>query len=243
MARIPSDIVRTRENPRITANELARFMIAGNVGQKGIIRKAKEIGTAAAIRYSDARNVLRNAFCDTTNERRIISDGLNNFDQRSSDTSLSEWTRNDALRSIDVLNAYANQRNSFVGYDFTRPPADQTHLQIGGVAVSVNCDVLIRGLVKGRDLRGAGLLRLAKPEEEESESAKAKRKEIGQYAATLVYMHAAQNLLDADTLNHELCWSIDIQASERHVAPRNYRTRAANMEVACEFISAMWDRV
>ena len=218
-------------------------MIAGNVGQKGIIRKAKEIGNAAAIRYSDARNVLRNAFCDITNERRIISNGINNFDQRSTDAALTEWVRNDALRSIDVLTAYTTQRNAFVGYDFSRPPTDQPHLQIGGVAVSVNCDILIQGQVKGKDLRGAGLLRLAKPEEEESDGAKARRKEIGQYAATLVFMHAAQNILDPAILSHELCWSIDIQASERHAAPRNYRTRSANMEVACEFIAAMWDRV
>lgn len=217
-------------------------MIAGEMGKKGIIRRSREVSTAVAVRYSDVREVLRAAFCDPVNERRIVANAYNSFEQKSTDGALSDWTRDDASKSMDVLNAFETMRNQFVGFHFSAPPAGQSYLEIGGVSVSVSCDILIQGEVRGEPYRGAALFRLAKPEEEETESAKAKRLDVGAYAATLVHMQASRRE-GMPPVHPSLCWSIDVQAGEVHPAPRNYRTRSGNMETACEFIAAMWDRV
>lgn len=239
----PEVHTRYHAQPRITANELARYMVAGEIGRKGIIRRSREMSTAVAIRYSDARAALRAALCDLVNERRIIGAARDLFEQKSEDGSLSTWSRDDALKSVDVMDSFMNMRNQLVGFEFVEAPQSQPYLQIGGVSVSVNCDILIHRNIKGTASIGSGLFRLTKPEEDETDAAKAKRHDMGAYAATLVYMQVAQNLSRKREPHPDICWSIDVQCGEMHKAPRNYRTRANNLEGACEFIAAMWDRV
>jgi hypothetical protein len=218
-------------------------MVAGEVGRKGIIRRSREMSTAVAIRYSDARSALRAALCDLVNEKRIVGTARDSFEQKSEDSSLSAWSRDDALKSIDVMDSFMNMRNQLVGFDYVEAPHSQPYLQIGGVSVSVNCDILIHRNIKGTEAVGAGLFRLTKPEEDETEAAKAKRHDMGAYAATLVHMQVGQNLSGNRYPHPDICWSIDVQCGETHKAPRNYKTRANNLEGACEFIAAMWDRV
>lgn len=165
------------------------------------------------------------------------------LDQKSADTANSAWTREDALKSIDVLDAYTSMRNQLAGHDFFPAPQRQPYLRMGGVDISVHCDVLTHREVRGTPSIGGALLRLTKPEDEESEAARAKRVDMGSYAATLVYMQVETNLAGNRQPRPDLCWSVDVQHGEIHAAPRNYRTRAANLEAACEVIAAMWDRV
>ena len=218
-------------------------MVAGDVGRKGIVRRSKEVNTSVVVRYSDARTVIRNALCDMANEKRIIAAARALFEQKADDTALSAWARDDAAKSIDVLDSLSFIRNQLVGFDFQPAPQAQPYLIIGGVQVSVNCDTLIHREIKGKPSIGGALFRMTKPDDAETEAAKAKRKEMGAYAATLVFMQLEQNLAGNNQPHHEICWSIDIQNSEVHTAPRNYKTRAANLETACEFIAAMWGRV
>jgi len=85
------------------------------------------------------------------------------------------------------------------------------------------------------------LLRLTQPEEDETDRASDKRKDMGLYAATLVQMQVATNLAGNRAPHHQICWSVDVQHGDVHVAPRNFLTRAKNIENACKFIAAMWD--
>lgn len=218
-------------------------MVAGEVGRKGIIRRSREMSTAVALRYADARGSLRAALCDPVNEKRIIGTARDLFEQKAEDSALSDWAQEDARKSVDVLDAFMRMRNQLAGYDFVEAAQRQPYLLIGGVSVSVSCDILIHRSIKGVASIGAGLFRLTKPEEDETDAAKAKRYEMGAYAATLVYMQLSQNLAGNREPRPDLCWSVDIQGGEIHKAPRNYRTRANNLEGACEFIAAMWERV
>lgn len=227
----------------MSANDLARYMVAGDVGRRGIIRRAREVSTAVVVRYSDVRSGLQSALCDPVNERRIVGATRELLEQKASDPALTAWTREDALKSIDVLDSYVVMRNQLAGHDFVPPPARQALLAVGGVEVSVNCDALTHRDVRGAPSIGGVLFRLTKPEDEESEAARAKRHDMGAYAATLVHMQVESNLAGSRAPRHDLCWSVDVQHGEVHQAPRNFRTRAANLEAACEVIAAMWDRV
>jgi hypothetical protein len=242
MQHSPDLHTRYHAEPRISANELARFMVAGDVGRKGIIRRAREVSTAVAVRYTEARSVLRAALCDLVNEKKIVHAARDAFEQKSEDSSLSTWTREDAAKSVDVMDSFMVMRNQLVGFDCVEAPQSQPYLQIGGVSVSVNCDILIHRDIKGTKAIGGGLFRLTKPEEDETDAAKAKRHDMGAYAATLVYMQVVQNLAADRTPHPDICCSIDVQCGEIHKAPKNYKTRSNNIETACEFIAAMWDK-
>ena len=76
--------------------------------------------------------------------------------------------------------------------------------------------------------------------DEETDAAKAKREQIGSFAATLAYMQI-QNGIAGDRLpHHQVCGSFDIQCEDVHWAPRNYAAKAKDLENECRFIAAMW---
>ena len=142
-----------------------------------------------------------------------------------------------------MLAAFREMRNQLAGYDYVAAPKSQSSLSLAGVAVPVNCDILIHRGAKESPEIGAALFRLTQPDEDETERGAEKRREMGAYAATLVQMHVATNFSGNRRPAYQICWSVDVQNREVHVAPRNFAQRATNMENACQFIGAMWDRL
>jgi hypothetical protein len=239
----PSSYVQYYKEPRISANELARFIVSGDTGRIGIVRRAREKKSAIAVRYSDVRTAIAAAMCDPIKGAAIAANAYESFEQKASDTALSPWSREDAAKSLDVLDAYGLMKNSLAGFDFVPAPSQQPMLKLGGVIVSVSCDVVIHRPIKADECIGAALFRLTKPDEDETEKAKSKRTAMGKLVATLVMMQVSANLSGNRKPHHDLCWSIDMQTGEIHIAPKNSKALIANIENACLSISGLWDRV
>lgn len=218
-------------------------MVSGDLGRIGIIKRSKESGTAQRTRYRDVKAVLRNALTDPARERTILADATGTFEQRSNDPSLSNFARDDAAKSLDVLTAFRGIRNQLAGYDYTMAPIRQPHLLISGVKVFVTLDLLIHRSRGDAEEIGGLMFRLTQADDEETDDAAAKRRDMGAYAATLVRMQIAENFAGNRLPAYQLCWSVDVQSGEVHIAPRTFAQRARNIESACLFIAAMWDRV
>ncbi len=213
-------------------------MVAGETGKIGIIRRSRESKTPQRTRYKDARAAFRAALLDPAGERRVLAEAANTFEQRSNDSSVSDFRRDDALKSLEALNAFRGMRQQFAGHDFVAAPARQVPLVLAGVEVPVTLDLLIHR----EDEIGGLLFRLTQPDDAETEGAASKRHEMGAYAATLVLMQIRANLAGNRRPSHPICWSVEVQSQDIHVAPRTFAKRAQDMESACRFIAAMWDR-
>lgn len=225
----------------MSANELARFMVTGDTGRMGLIRRARDSITPTRTRYREARKAIRAAMCDPAREKAILAAARATLEQKSSDGAASSFVRDDAEKSIDALDALAKMRNQLAGYDYVPAPKDQAPLLISGVEVSVYADMLLHRTSREADQVGAVLLRLTQPEEDETEKAADKRKDMGLYAATLVHMHVTANLCGNREPHPSLCWSVDIQNGDIHAAPKTFLARTKAMENACKFIAAVWD--
>lgn len=243
MARQPSDHMLVRSEPRISANELAKYMVASETGKIGIIRKAKESVTPPRTRYRDARPVLRAYLSDLKRDPRSVYTARAMFEQRSEDSARSEFIRSDALNSMDVLDSILRMQNQLSGFAFESAPQRQPFLEIAGVKVSVQLDLLLTRTRGSREQIGGALFRMTRPDEDETEAAAAKRQDMGAYAATLVHMQVSENLAGNRDPYYRLCMSIDVQAEDVHIAPRTYVQRASNLTNACWFISSMWGKV
>jgi hypothetical protein len=230
-------------SPRISANELARFMVTGDTGRLGIIKRSREKRTSVAVRYSDVKDAISAAMCSPSTSKVLLASAYEVFQQKSRDTSLSVWSQEDSAKSLDVIDSFHAMKNQLAGYDFITAPTKQPALLIGGVSVAVSCDVIIHRPVKGVESVGAALFRLTKPDEEETATAKSKREQMGRYVSTLVMMQVSANLAGDRQPLSELCWSLDIQSGEIHKCPKNTKTLIGNIESACTFISAMWAKV
>jgi hypothetical protein len=214
-------------------------MVAGPTGQVGIIRRARESGSAQRIRYSVVRQELRAYLLDLGRSSAKLAAIHNRMAQRSENPALSNWEREDARLSLDVLNAFAGMENKIAGARFESPPRNQPLLPVGGVDVSVQVDAMMVRSRGDKDEIGGVLFRMTKADD--GDGAQAKRHEMGQYAATLAFMQVQTNLARGLTPHHQLCASFDIQAGEVHYAPRTYMQRSQSLENACWFIAALWN--
>jgi hypothetical protein len=166
----------------------------------------------------------------------------NKLDQKLSDTSSSNFARQDARSSLTALEAFLrSERNLLSGYNFTRASARQTPLQIGGVEVNVQLDLLIQREKNGRVECGGALLRLTKADEDETDGAAGKRRDMASYAATLAQIQVRASQPDGTVVVPELCLSIDVQSGEVQPSSRNFLTRAQRLEAECRFIGALWN--
>ncbi len=238
--RLPSEHARHRDAPRISANELARYMVAGMTGRIGIIRRARDAEPATTTRYAKVREDIRDYLCDRGRTQRHLAALHNKYTAMADDLALTGWAREDARLSVDVLASLARMENQIGGSSFIPAPSRQPPLILQGVTVSVSLNVLMIRERGAKSEVGGVLFRMTKADAE-TEAATVKRKDIGGFAATLALMQI-QNGLAGDRLpHHQLCASFDIQCEDVHTAPRNYAVKAKELENGCRFIAAMLD--
>lgn len=238
MAQIP----QVRATPRITANDLALYMVASETAKLGIIKRAKYPIVPPIIRYKDVRPVVCAFLSDDTRSVKRLTEAEQAFAQRKDDASLSDLRQDDARASILVLHGLQGMGNQLATFTFSQAPQTQPKLVIAGVDVSVRVDLMVRMPIKGVEHSGAAVLRMTQ-DDAATDAAKAKRREMGLYVATMVRKHVDQNLKSNVPVSNRLCMSLDIQHGEVFQAPDSNARRMNDLDAACRFIAAVWDSV
>jgi hypothetical protein len=237
----PADETSTEDVPRISANQLATFMLAEEPGKVGIVEQARRPNPAKPAHYSQLRRILRDALANPVKEKSILADGHNFLAQRAANNSHSEFVRLDAERSLEILDKFAGMRNQLAGYDYRPPPPKQGKLFIRGVQVSADCDLLIYKKSGDNDLIGGLIFKLGQAIEEETDTAQKKREKKGRIASTLAYMNIAKNLAGQRAPATKLCWSVDAQSGDVWVAPANNTRLIGRVESACQIYRSLWN--
>ena len=70
--------------------------------------------------------------------------------------------------------------------------------------------------------------------------ARAKRREMGTYVATIARMHMEKGIGPSTSIANRLCMAIDVRHGELFPAPLSSARRIADVENACRFIAALW---
>jgi hypothetical protein len=235
-----SEHTLVRAAPRISANELARYMISSESGKLGIIRSARESSAPPRTRYKDARKACRAFLTADRRDLGLIEAARERLAQRAADASLSTFARSDAECSVDALDSFLGMRNQLTGFDYLAAPHRQQKLLISGVEISVYADLLIHREQRGSAQVGAALFRFTQSDSD-TDAAQAKRREIGKWAATLLHMHVTENLSGNREPHPAICLSVDVQFGEATAAPKSVAKRTKDIEAACRFIAAMWE--
>lgn len=228
---------RTRPEPGISANELARYLVAGDHAREGIIRRATEIATAPIIRYRDLRNGLAAYLGNAARPTSALATLETLLRQKAEDQSSTTFTREDAQASLEALATFRRFQNQLGGYDFKQAGKWAGALPIDGVAVSVSPDLALTQSTRGGDRYGVALFRLAKGDDQESGNAATRRAEVARYVATLAFMQAEAHCVPDHTAHPSLCLSIDVQNQEIVAATRSQTQRVNNIRAACRQIA------
>lgn len=216
-------------------------MESSDTARMGIIRRARESITPPRTRYSDVRQTLRAYLSDRRRDRNTLLTARQLFEQQSADPSLTEFQRQDATLSIDVLDSFERMHNEFAGTHFELAPARMPTIRMAGVDVSINVDLLAIRPRGSLEQIGGAIFRFTKADEDETDAAKIKRRRIGQWAANLAQIQVIDNLCGDRQPSYDLCLSVDVQFEEIHRGTRALTSRRRDLESACRFIALAWD--
>ena len=234
--------IRFHAEPRITANDLARFMVSSDVARLSIIRNSRETKAAMVVRYKYAREPIANFLTSAHRDGKILAAAEQMLKQRAADPALSPFNRQDAELSMEALKSCRGMANVLGPIDFQPVAQKQKALTIEGVDVSVNLSALVHASTKKKQLIGGAILRLTKADEKETEASGERRKLMGGFVATLAYMHILEHFKNVDGREPSPahCYSLDIQYGDIHNASSSVVRKIDNLKAACRIIKAMW---
>lgn len=241
MARPPERI-----EPRLSAAQLADYLAASTMlAQMGILRAAKNPAEARpiVIQYQHARRAIAGCLMTPGRANHIAADVILSLEQRRDDPANRPLMRDDARRSIDVIQTFQRSANTLdmAGVMFTAPPNRPPSLQINGVEVSVFPDAIAHTTVRGANRVGQVFIRCAIGGEAEAEANR--RADANGHLATIAHMHAAANLAHLGTPHSQTSMVIDVPRARVTRGPANTTLRVRNIEAACAMIAAIWPRI
>jgi hypothetical protein len=235
--------VSSRALPKLSASQLADYLVAPTpTSQMGILRQAKNPGSSKPIiiQYQHARRGI--SACLQTPEliNHLIAQAATNLEQRRDDTANGPLIRDDAQRSIDVLQTFQRSVNALNlwGAEYLPPPNPSPPLMIVGVEVSVWPDAM--SLVWKGDEARVGEVFIRCTIGAAGDAAENRRAEANGHLATLAHMHTKQNLGDKGTPYAPASMVIDVPRSVVVTGPVNITRRVRNIEDACRMIAAVW---
>lgn len=224
----------------MSVNELAQYMVASDTARLGILRRAKHPQVPPIIRYRDIRAPICRYLADGNRRLVPLLSAEETLRERAADVNEGPLRRDDAEKSIEVLHAVQGMANELTQYDFHLAPHDQEKLMLSGVEISVRVDLVVHGTARGgANQIGGAVLRMTQ-DDAETENARASRREMGLYVATLVWRHVQEDIVSNRTPAQRICMSIDIQHGEVFLAPSAVTRRMNDLQSACTMIAAIW---
>ena len=226
--------------PRLSANQLSELVNATPTRRKSIITGAKFPKGAIVAQYRDANEQLLAFLQNPSRHNPNFLTKIEALYEKSSDTALTAWVRNDAGRSAEALEAVQNLYNKtgLSKLDLRPLPLKKPKVILEGVQVSSSASCSVHGKFKKEDAVGCLSLLLNK-----SETSTAVRIERCRAAAVLSVLYAEQHLTNFGQAKPKFSVSYDVFRGVLVTAPNTYKKRLDNMKFACEEVVIRWPSI
>ena len=240
MARPPAII---RPVPRLSAAQLADYLAATSVlSQLGILRNAKYPGEARplVIQYQHAKRGIAACLVTRENLNAIAAQAIVSLEQRRDDEANRPLIRDDARRSIEVIEIFQRSVNALdlANVRFEAAPARTENIEINGVEVSVSSDATVLSSSRAGDRVGQLFIRCAIGIE--GDAADNRRADANQHLATVAHLHSVATLGHRGTPHSPTSLVIDVPRERVVRGPVSTTLRVRNIEAACSMIAAVW---
>ena len=223
------------KKPRISVNKLAEYLEAASSRRKKIVFDAKYPQEFVTTRYKEAREHIKLYVSKTANEEEILA-VIDGFNAAVAD---SDWQKQDNELSADVLGLMLDMDfGSLNNFTITPFEADNDLLDIAGVDISVNPDLLIIREGVDETSVGAGKLHLSKTNQLSEESQKIVGVLLYRFAEDFIVPNIENGLV-----NPKLCLSIDLFGQRIVCCPPSIKMRLRNIEDACQEIALWWSKL
>ena len=227
------------ESPRISANQLAEYALASPSRRRAILKNAKFAPTYLVIRYGEARKAICSYLSNDLRPSGFLADEETRLLELSK-TAPTQFQQNDAALSAEALKQFkklTNQKGIPSTATFS-PARNLPNLNLGTSNTDVSVSIDLISYNKNKDCVGGVLLQTSK-----AVAAKSWRDDHSKYVSSLVWILAERHMQKLGKVDRKLCMCVDVFGQRVTQAPPNYKSRLANLEAACDEISALWDSI
>ncbi|GJM35405.1 MAG: hypothetical protein DHS20C18_44060 [Saprospiraceae bacterium] len=219
--------------PRISINKLGEYLQANPLRRKKIVSDAKNPQPYVVTRYADAREAIKDYFTKGF-DTEILNSSIENHERK---TISSDFQEQDQALSIELLEKVLDiGLPDFSDFTVSRYEGPNPKLNISGVDVSVNPDLIIRGTHRGQKVVGAIKLHISKGNQLDKEGAM----NVATLLKEFVEGHVAE---DDEKVHLSLCNSVDTFGQSMESAPKSFKRRMTHISSACEEIVLWWYQV
>ncbi|HZX58978.1 MAG TPA: hypothetical protein VFE54_09635 [Mucilaginibacter sp.] len=219
----------TQQNPRISVNKLAEYLEANPTRRKKIVYDAKHPEPFVTTRYKDAREYIKSYICGETDEDAILV-RIDAFNTADADSDFQEQDNNLSAEVLELL--LDTDISSWDGYEISSFEGENTLVNISGVDISVNPDLLVKQEKGGETKFGLIKLHLSKTNQLSEESQK--------IVAVMLLGFAHKIAEEYGTPEEKMCMSFDIFKQHSECCPTAVKMRLRKIEAACEEIALWW---
>jgi hypothetical protein len=237
-----SDDIVVHDEPRISANKLAEYVIADPSRQKAIIRDCKFVKKVMVLPYKRTRAFIPHSFATDSLDIDKLVRRAKEIELENEAKGLSDWQRHDNSNS-----ALALQKVAALAPDLSWKDAHILHGRLGGltfagVKVSIQPEVVFSFQHRNISKVGAIILNTAK-DDKKSLARNNGASCVGDYLSSLLFQMLLSGSYRIGAPLNSKCYALDVFREKIYTAPASYRKLNKNLEAACEVIASRWSEI
>jgi hypothetical protein len=222
--------VKKVNNPKISVNKLGQYIKSTPHRRHEIVKHQKYPMPFITARYDEARKVIIDYFLNGKGCKAVISSKIK--DLIVSNYSSNHKRHNNEL-SIQALEIFDPSKGpNLKKFNLVKFNSYFGKLSIEGVDVSIQPDIIINGMMHGKEFVGAIKLHFSKTNPLDPDA--------GKYVATMVHKFLEMKYPDTK-VNCSFCISMDIFTGHYFVAPRSFKMLRKDITAACKEIKLLWE--
>jgi hypothetical protein len=234
-----ADEIVVHQEPRISANKLAEYVIADPSRQRTILRDCKFARRVMVVHYKETRACVPHAFGESSFNIDVLVRRAQEIEGGNDAPELSDWQRNDNTNS-----ALALRHLAAVAPELSWGKARRLHVRLGGlsiagVQVSIQPELVFSFEHRSIPKVGAVILNTAKGADKSLERRNGAHC-VGDYLSSLVFQVLLAKATKFGAPLNTRCYAVDVFRERVYTAPTSYRKLNKNLEAACEMIASRW---
>lgn len=226
--------------PRMSANQLAQFVVSESAKQETIVRDARRVMAVRVANYQPARTAMPRCH-DATGG--IDSAAVIAHATRMSDTVFPDpfdSKCNELSAAAFLKFAPMASQIDCAGQRIPTPKGGFDHLLIEGVRVSVQPEIVVSFAHRGLTKFGGVIFNFSKGDQASLENGN-ERHRAGDYAAVLLFLMLGVHFGARGGPRNSNCFAVDVYRERIFTAPASHKMMLKNIEAACRNIARQWE--
>ncbi|HJX29871.1 MAG TPA: hypothetical protein VJ885_18365 [Thermoanaerobaculia bacterium] len=223
---------RVHEDPRMSVNSLAAYLVAPAARRQKIILEQKRPKSFQVAYYDEVEEAIVGRLSSPNQSTEALDAALSKLQLSS---GLKDWELTRRSTGIEAIEAFrsTNIDTPLEGIDILQAPSRPRHMHVDGVAVSVRPELLLANTNGEKTKARLGVIKIYL-------SKKPLTEERARYTGTILYKHVEAQYSSLGTADHRLCFVLDVFAKRIFSAPQSYKRRQEDVEAACKEIALAW---